>query len=526
VLVSVQVQTSSGSITSIMVPPIAELKAMTDAFEGNDMLPEGAERTEGAPNFRRLAGFPLYATGQPTIAGFEKILEAVLSRYASEKNIFWVNLRQEPVVYVNKEPYTARDPANLNAQIDVTDPDKEYTIHLNVANPEECTKLENEFAEEIKKRGDEFTFVKDQFGEHPEERAEGNAEHKVKLEGVTTLNEIYAAIKEKVPKLEPIRIPTNQEEAPTEESFDQIVALLKDTSASCPVVFNCQAGLTRSTTGMLMAALVKEQQLTTELERMRGIVPDDILNALKKKKLGLPGIDVEHKETRTPMAMGEFDLVKEIIDKFGDAARVAKCQVDKLVDMAAPPPVGTGVENIREIIMMNKMTFDVSSDEWQIFLRKKIINNIERYATLIVFGIYVRMHGPKGFPITFRQFMDENADLRPMIAEGKSKLEWERKIPEEKMEELRAMLAAEDFKKNIGPVIQKIYQIAFTMFSDLPRGHHKNNSMHKMASKTMVEILPADIIAHIEKKCGSIVGADFYDVVGNMSWYEPQNQPA
>jgi len=509
-----------------MVPPVAELKAMTDAFEGNDMLPEGAERTEGAPNFRRLAGFPLYATGQPTIAGFEKILEKVLSRYASEKNIFWVNLRQEPVVYVNKEPFTARDPANLNAQIDVTDPDKEYTIHLNVANPEECTKLENEFAEEIKKRGDEFTFIKDQFGEHPEERAEGNAEHKVKLEGVTTLNEIYAAIKEKVPKLEPIRIPTNQEEAPTEESFDQIVALLKDTSASCPVVFNCQAGLTRSTTGMLMAALVKEQQLTTELERMRGIVPDDILNALKKKKLGLPGIDVEHKETRTPMAMGEFDLVKEIIDKFGDAARVAKCQVDKLVDMAAPPPVGTGVENIREIIMMNKMTFDVSSDEWQIFLRKKIINNIERYATLIVFGIYVRMHGPKGFPITFRQFMDENADLRPMIAEGKSKLEWERKIPEEKMEELRAMLAAEDFKKNIGPVIQKIYQIAFTMFSDLPRGHHKNNSMHKMASKTMVEILPADIIAHIEKKCGSIVGADFYDVVGNMSWYEPENQPA
>jgi len=43
------------------------------------------------------------------------------------------------------------------------------------------------------------------------------------------------------------------------------------------------------------------------------------------------------------------------------------------------------------------------------------------------------MHGPKGFPITFRQFMDENADLRPMIAEGKSKLEWERKIPEEKV---------------------------------------------------------------------------------------------
>merc|ERR1712088_744906 len=171
----------------------------------------------------------------------------------------------------------------------------------------------------------------DQFGEHPEERA-NNEEISEKLSGVTTLNEIYAAIKDKVPKLEPIRIPMNQEQAPAEENFDQIVAMLKDTTASCPVIFNCQAGISRTTTAIVCGALVKELQLTTELERMRGIVPDDILNALKKKKLGLPGIDVEHKETRTPMAMGEFDLVKEII-------------------------------------MMNKMTFDVSSDEWQIFLR-------------------------------------------------------------------------------------------------------------------------------------------------------------
>ena len=43
-----------------------------------------------------------------------------------------------------------------------------------------------------------------------------------------------------VPKLEPIRIPMNQEMAPAEENFDQIVAMLKDTTASCPVIFNCQ----------------------------------------------------------------------------------------------------------------------------------------------------------------------------------------------------------------------------------------------------------------------------------------------
>jgi len=503
-----------------MHPPASELKAMTDAFEGIDKLPEGLERTEGAPNFRRLPGFPLFGTGQPTIAGFEKILEKVLSRYGQEKNVFWVNLRQEPVVYVNNAPYTGRDPKRLNKQVDPSEPTKDANLHLEINNPEDCTKLENEFAEEIKKRGETFKYMKDQFGEHPEERAEGNEELSAKLEGVTTVNEIYAAIKEKVPKVEPIRIPINQEQAPTEENFDQIVALLKDISASCPVVFNCQAGISRTTTAIVVAGLIKELQLTRELDQMRGIVPDDILNALKKKKLGLPGVDVEHTETRSNMAMGNFDVVKEILEMYGEPARIAKCQVDKMIDMASPPPHGTGVENIREVIMMNKMTFDVSSDDWQAFLRTKITANIERYVYLIVFGLYVREVGPKKFPITFRQWMDEHPDLRPLIQEGKSRIEWERKIPEEKLDLLRGMLATEDFKKNIGPVIQKIYQIAFDMFSDLPRGHHKTNAMHKLACKTMIEILPAEISAHIEKKCGSLNGAEFYDVVGNMSWYE------
>merc|ERR1712241_1120836 len=143
-----------------------------------------------------------------------------MGKYGDEKHIFWVNLRQEPVVYVNGKPFTARDPANIN-------------FHLEINNPEETSKLEAEFAEEVKKRGEDFKYYKDQFGEHPEERA-NNEEISEKLSGVTTLNEIYAAIKDKVPKLEPIRIPMNQEMAPAEENFDQIVAMLKDTTRLLP----------------------------------------------------------------------------------------------------------------------------------------------------------------------------------------------------------------------------------------------------------------------------------------------------
>merc|ERR1711935_1160114 len=170
----------------------------------------------------------------------------------------------------------------------------------------------------------------DQFGEHPEERA-NNEEFSEKIASVTTLNEIYAAVKDKVAKLEPLRIPMNQEKAPAEENFDQIVTLLKDTAASCPVIFDCQAGISRTTTAIVCAALVKELQLTRELDRMRGIVPDDILDALKKKKLGLPGIDVEAPEEKNDMMAGRFEVIRELLEAYSkdDQGKIAKAQVDK-----------------------------------------------------------------------------------------------------------------------------------------------------------------------------------------------------
>merc|ERR1719384_1016464 len=181
---------------------------------------------------------------------------------------------------------------------------------------------------------------------------------------------------------------------------------------------------------------------------MRGIVPDDILDALKKKKLGLPGIDIEVQEDRNAMQMGEFEVIKELLAAFPEA-KIAKAQVDKLIDLAAPPPRGTGGENIRECIIESKMTFDVSADDWQAYLKAKIMNNIERYFYLIVFAMFIREVGPKGFPQSFLQYMDAHPDLRTMIDEGRGKLEWERKIPDEKLEELKTLLAADDFKANL-----------------------------------------------------------------------------
>lgn len=80
---------------------------------------------------------------------------------------------------------------------------------------------------------------------------------------------------------------------------------------------------------MVMASLVKEFQLASELNHMKGIVPDDILEALKKKKLGLPGIDSEAPEKKNAMMAGEFEVILELLEAYSkdNQAKIAKAQV-------------------------------------------------------------------------------------------------------------------------------------------------------------------------------------------------------
>ena len=76
---------------------------MTDHFDKIQKLPDPIP---GCPNFRRVPGFKVYCSGQPTIEGFEKALEKVCGTiYPKDGPIIWFNLRQEPTVYVNGESF-------------------------------------------------------------------------------------------------------------------------------------------------------------------------------------------------------------------------------------------------------------------------------------------------------------------------------------------------------------------------------------------------------------------------------------
>merc|ERR1712029_64383 len=116
------------------------------------------------------------------MTGFERCLEPIMKKYGDEKVFYWANLRQEPVVYVNDKPYSARDPKALHQ-------------HIMISNPEEVNKMEAEFIEEIQKRGADFKYFQDVFGDIPDDRSAKLEEKTEKLEKATTLSNIFGALK-------------------------------------------------------------------------------------------------------------------------------------------------------------------------------------------------------------------------------------------------------------------------------------------------------------------------------------------
>jgi len=480
-------------------PAESKYTLVTDSFEGMIKCQDPSMKCDGAPNWRRLAGFPIYATGQPNQADVDKCIEQAVNKFDEQKAVLWVNCRQEPVVYVNGKPYSVREKSNVNQHIELKEA---FAIN----------NLENDVAGAIKKGDGTFSFSKDMIGEQLKEKAASVTEEKGKVEKVATLSEIFSAACKKESKLESSRIPINLNKAPNDETFDLLIRLLKGHSSAVPVIFNCQGGITRSTTASVVAGLIKEAQLETEFAKMRGVIPDNIIDGLMAQKLHPPLPECTDSKQNNALMKGEFPVVLELLESC-DSAKDCKEQVDRLINAAA------GAENIRENVIIEKMQFDVASDDWRIVLKERIMDQIERYFMLIVFSIYTKEVGPDGFNKTFKSWLD-NTNYREMIDDGKSRLEWERKIPEEKIQDLKDLLNQENFDANLPTVINKINQLSYKMFNDLPRGDQKCKSMRKLAGRTLLEVIPPKLTTYLESKLGNLSNVpDFYDMVGTLSMY-------
>ena len=100
-----------------------------------------------------------------------------------------------------------------------------------------------------------------------------------------------------------------EERSAGEDSFDMMVEALKNEPASTPCIFSDQMGRGRTTSGMVIASLIKEIQITTELRKMeeidlvsKGTVDDLIAQKFESPLPRCPDDD-------DPFIKGEFDVI-------------------------------------------------------------------------------------------------------------------------------------------------------------------------------------------------------------------------
>merc|ERR1712183_901236 len=334
------------------------------------------------------------------------------------------------------------------------------------------------------------------FAENPMEREAEEVE--LKIEQIKGLQNIYESMRETgFEGLTVHRIPVTEECAPAEYCFDIMLEILKNEYASVPCVFSDQMGRGRTTLGMIVACLVKEVQITSELRKMEDIdlVSKSTVDDLLHQKF--EGVLPKCQDDDDPFIKGEFDVIKELLEKV-PATLEGKRKIDHIIDMCGPVPKGTGLQNLRECIIETKWKYDVATEDKQVAWKALILNFMERYFYLICFATYALEHGPGGYQKAFTTWMDEH-----------------------KLEHLKELMLADNYKENLGVLIRTIYDFAFVTYADLPRGAIKNSSMRRLAATTLMEILPPDIAERVNKKMEEDPSSshDFLSLVGMVSYY-------
>merc|ERR1711915_680772 len=512
---------SPGQLTTVIMGDMANAVCMADGFEKIQKLPDPVP---GCPNFRRVPGFKVYCCGQPTIAGFENALNKVCGdKYPKDGPIIWFNLRQEPDVYVNGEPICARPPNKIGEYAELGD------ITRDIAKANEV-----EFLRQVEMR-------KNDNGGKLKAVDINKKELEIEVKELKSLSQVIDGLKEKFPGLVHWRVPVCNSAAPLETDFDIIVKTLLGTAINTPVIVNDQVGLSRATTGCVIACLYKEFQISASFEGLVETVPGVNAALLKTDKYVM-------NPAKDTLFRGEFEVVKELITKLKDG-QGAKNNADKIIDLNGTPKTGgTGIKQLRENIAESKLSYEIMDDAAQAFLKMKIMDNIHKYFYLIVFTAYMReaadlarescpedvkkdltlSGGRCAIPgnqlklaKTFVQFAEENKAVREMIETGKGNLQWERDIPQAALANLEN-LATSNFKGNLGQIIHDIYQTAHQMFSDMPQGDHKKRAKYRFASKTIMRILPANKKAEVEKLIAeNTMTMDLYEILGKCTWTKP-----
>jgi len=332
-------------------------------------------RIEGAPNFRRILNTCLFGVGQPSEISLATIVSTLLKEY---QFVTWINLREEPLVYANGTSFAPRDADTLNINLE----------HLLGIEGFDLEQMEQRLKADMKRisqeQGNKFKFYfqcEDMTNEVREIEIHGDTiiTPRELFNGVTADNDY---------PMEYYRIPITDECAPEEKDFDQLVATFKALPEKSAVVFNCQMGRGRTTTGLVCAYLLK---YTHQIHNRAVVAPT----------YDLP-------DGKNPNYMkGEWMVILKLVSIL-ENGHVVKKQVDEAIDICSQ------VQNLRTtIVECREKCISGGTDANKWFKRGQ--NYLERYWWLILFNAYCVEQAPLGYKMNFTHWMNCRWGLRRLL---------------------------------------------------------------------------------------------------------------
>ncbi|ORZ36629.1 inositol hexakisphosphate-domain-containing protein [Catenaria anguillulae PL171] len=260
----------------------------------------GLIKIAGASRLRKIGPSLVYGVAQPTRDGMLRVHDAIVTSSsvgvassASPTAIVWINLREEPIIYLNGTPHVLRDQAtalrNVRAYQGIT--------------PDRLERMEERLKEDVVAELDTYdarvlvhtettAAVAGEAGAGEGLGSEVVCPMWTEIAGeeqVQTLREVTEAINHAVvakagaahattPLISLYRVPVTAETPPDTADFDALVHILAQYPlASTAIVCNDQVGLGRTTTGTIICWLIRNwlmgnSSLTTACVRL-GIVP-------------------------------------------------------------------------------------------------------------------------------------------------------------------------------------------------------------------------------------------------------------
>ncbi|XP_058195962.1 uncharacterized protein LOC131312310 isoform X7 [Rhododendron vialii] len=377
----------------------------------NTSLPE---RVEGAPNFREIPGFPVYGVANPTIDGIRSVIQRIGSSKGG-RPVLWHNMREEPVIYINGKPFVLREVERpYKNMLEYTGIDRERVQRMEA-------RLKEDILREAERYGGAIMVI--------HETDDGqifDAWEQVSSDVIQTPLEVFKCLDSEGFPVKYARVPITDGKAPKSSDFDTLAVNIASAPKDTAFVFNCQMGRGRTTTGTVIACLLK---LRLEYGRPIRILLDSTSHeevddgtssgeetgghsaALASgSNKGRPG-----KERSHAFGMNDILLLWKITRLFDNGVECREA-LDAIIDRCS------ALQNIRQAVLQYRKVFNqqhVEPRERRLALNRGA-EYLERYFRLIAFAAYLgseafdQFCGQGESRMTFKNWLHQRPEVQAM----------------------------------------------------------------------------------------------------------------